>query len=116
MRRSNSLALVRVEAGRNAYGIVRPLAKAENVGAQRMEYAILHQFLDGIPRLKARVQLDQRIGPQRATVQLALHITPDPIIPHFDKAFTIGAIIDNELLAKVENVHWLIALFEIMRQ
>ena len=61
------------------------LSRAEDVGAMRVQDALLRELLDSALALVVGVDLDQRLGPVTATVIFALNLGKDVLSGNLGK-------------------------------
>lgn len=102
-RGPDRLDLVPVQPHRAAVRVVGALADAEHPLAVTMQQALLDEVADVGPRLECWVQPDRRLGPQ--PVQVVGHPVADPFIPHGHEALDVAAVLADQLVSQVENVH-----------
>ena len=99
------LALVGVEleglAGEVRNGLVEP----EDAGALRMERALADQIVNRAAWQEGGVELEHRLGPEGASVQLGLHLGQDPRVRDLDEAGRVARVVVYQTLAEVEHVH-----------
>jgi hypothetical protein len=73
--------------------------EAENLAAQGMECARLHQVINIGTRFEGGVELNEGVGPQGTGLQLLINVCLDFLILDVDEAADIAAIVVNEPVA-----------------
>ena len=76
-----------------------------------MQLAGPDQRGEGIAGLKGRIELYERVGPQEPTVHLLPHEPMDALVADGQEAADVAAMVLNDALAEVEDVHGLHSLF-----
>ena len=64
-----------------------------------MKLIVVDQLLERFTNRKRRVELDERVRPEEATVHLLLHQSSDAIVSYREKAADVGAIVPNDVVA-----------------
>ncbi len=100
----DALDLVLVEAQRSFIG-GRSRLLAEDPQALPVEQALVNEVLKRLAGLKVGIELDQRVGPQAAALELPVDERIDPPVPDRDEAPDIGAVLADDPIAKLENIH-----------
>ena len=78
---------------------------AEHLGAGGFQQAFGHQSGHGLAGLERGIQLDERVGPERAGLETAVHEILQARLGDGDEAGDVAAVILNDLVPKVKYVH-----------
>src|SRR5207244_13154193 len=78
---------------------------AEDSAAPVVGVAGIDQFVDPLPRLEGGVELDQRVRPENASLELRLDVLCDPLVANLDEAPDVLGVVADQAVAEVEDVH-----------
>ena len=78
---------------------------AEDIHAVGVKLSVVNEFPEGLPSLERRVQLDQRIRPEKAAFHFLSHQTIDVLVLDGEKATNIVAVVRSDLVAEIEDIH-----------
>jgi hypothetical protein len=81
------------------------LILAENVLAFGIEHALAYQSLHAVARLERRVQLDQRLGPQRPGRDALVHMPPGAPVADLQEALRVFGVVADEAIAQAKGIH-----------
>ncbi len=85
--------------------LVLALAHPEDVAATLVKEALGYEVVDPATGLESRVEADTRLGPEAAVVEVALDVVLDPLVPQREEAGDVAAVVVDEVLAELEDVH-----------
>ena len=80
-------------------------SQPEDALALGMQQALADEVLDAASGGEGRVERHPRIGPLDAVVELLAHELPDSLVPYVDRARGEGAIVVDQTLVDLEDVH-----------
>ena len=101
---SNALDLVPVKPERRTDRAVLALV-AEDVDALGVEIAQVDQLLKRLAHLEGGIELNQRVGPQKAAVHLFTDQLMDPLVLDGQEASDIVTVVLDDAIAKAKDVH-----------
>src|SRR5579875_1249254 len=102
---ADRFVLVTVELQWITRRLLARLATAENALAEGMEQTLVYQLFDGGTRLEARIELDERVWPEKSTLKFLRDIVANLGITNLEKASDIGSVVADQMLAQLEDVH-----------
>ena len=75
------------------------------ISAQRScSRPVADELVDCPARLERGVQLDDRIGPEQALIELAIDVLRDPLVADDDEAARVVGVVVDEALTEIEDV------------
>jgi hypothetical protein len=81
------------------------LVEPKDLAAGGMEGAVGDQFVDGAAGLESGVELQERLGPERAVVERVFDPAFDPLVGDFDEAAGVVGVVVDEPLTEIKDVH-----------
>jgi hypothetical protein len=94
-----------VETKRLPVRPVRRLASPEDAGRPRIEDLFRDELVDRASRLEGRVELDDRLRPKQAGLQLFVDALRDPFVADDDEAASEVRVVADEALPKLEDLY-----------
>ena len=88
-------------AGVVGVGLVDP----EDLFALRMQGAVRDEIIDRPARQERRIQLKQRLRPQRAVIQGSIDLRLDARVGDLDEAARVARVVLYESAAEIKDVH-----------
>ena len=77
----------------------------KDLAATGLQKPFIHEFIHRLARLESGVQLNQRVGPQRTRSEATIDKIAQTRLRYRDEARNVAAIIIDESIAEVEDVH-----------
>src|SRR5262249_33231838 len=81
------------------------LVLTKNAGTLWMQDPLRNQCFNPLAGLKGRIQLNQRLWPEDASVQVLLSILADPSVTNLYETINVGSVVVDDLIAEPENIH-----------
>ena len=112
-RGADGVGLVAVQpqrlAGAAGLGL---LADAEDPAALGVQEPLTDEVVDLTARLERGIQLERRIGPQQALVEIMLDVLPDPLVLDREERLGVVPVVLDQLVPQREYIHPLMLLHE----
>src|ERR1700683_2776820 len=77
----------------------------ENLLELGMQRPVRDEVIDRASWQECRIQLEQRLRPQRTVVQCSVDFRADVGISYLDKTACVACVVADEALAELKNVH-----------
>jgi hypothetical protein len=81
------------------------LADSEDAAALVMERPVGDELVNESARLKRRIQLERRLRPQRAALDLRLDVFADAFVADREEALGVPSVVIDELISERKDVH-----------
>ena len=81
------------------------LLATKDLAATGLQKPFIHEFIHRLARLESGVQLNQRVGPQRTRSEATIDKIAQTRLRYRDEARNVAAIIIDDSIAEVEDVH-----------
>src|SRR5437016_2766099 len=78
---------------------------AKDTGTLWAQDSLRDQGLNQLARLEGRIQLNQRLRPEDASVQVLPSVLADPGVTNLYETLDVGSVVVDDLIAEPENIH-----------